>query len=129
MKALNFFVATLFFSLLSTSAFAQVIPGNGLYEYKSRNGGGEIEVKNATATGFDFVLNVSQGMQSGSIEEGKTNKKGKVYVYKVVDEEMKMDCELSFDFKGSLLKVIAKNDSCGFGMGITATGVYKFKSD
>ena len=127
MKALNFFVATLFFSLLSASAVAQVIPANGFYEYKSKNGGGEIEVKNATATGFDFVLNVSQGMHSGSIDEGKTSKKGKVYIFKVVDEEMKMDCELSFDFKGSLLRVIAKTDSCGFGMGITATGVYKFK--
>ena len=127
MKALNFFVTALFFSLLSASAFAQVIPANGLYEYKSKNGGGEIEVKNATATGFDFVLNVSQGMHSGSIEEGKTSKKGKIYIYQLVDQEMKMDCELSFDFKGSLLKVIARNDSCGFGMGITANGVYKFK--
>ncbi len=125
MKTLNFFVTALFFSLLSASAFAQVVPANGLYEFRGKDGGGEIEVKNATATGFDFVLNVSQGMNTGSIDEGKTTKKGKVYIYKVVNEEM--DCEISFDFKGSLLRVVSKNHSCGFGMGVMATGVYKFK--
>ena len=128
MKTFKFFVAVLFFSLLSTSTFAQAIPKNGSYEYGGKDGGGLIEVKNATATGFDFFLNVSTGMHSGTIEDGKTKKKGKVYVFKGSVEEFNEDCELSFDFKGSQLKVIDKGGSCGFGQGITAEGTYKFKS-
>ena len=129
MKTLHFFVAALFFSLLSTFAFAQAIPKNGSYKYGGKDGGGVIEVKNATATGFDFSLNVSQGMHVGMIEDGKTKKKGKIYIYKGSVEEMSENCKLSFDFKGSLLTVIQEGSDvdCGFGMGIYAGGNYKLK--
>ena len=130
MKTLYFFVAALFFSLLSTFAFAQAIPKNGSYKYGGKDGGGVIEVKNATATGFDFFLNVSQGMHSGTIEDGKAKKKGKIYIYKAPVEEIEFEnCKLSFDFKGSLLTVIQEGSDvdCGFGMGIYAGGNYKLK--